>query len=63
MMQSFGSWRSSSVAVGARRLQPLLGEGSPIIGGFSHVLLRGVGVEPNADYGATIPQQTSWSTS
>jgi Amt family ammonium transporter len=33
-------------------------EGTPIIGGFGHVLLRGVGVDPNADYAATIPQLT-----
>src|SRR5262249_9854846 len=34
------------------------GEGTPVVGGFSHVLLRGVGVGPNADYAGTIPQLT-----
>jgi len=29
-----------------------------VIGGFSHVLLRGVGADPNADYAGTIPHQT-----
>lgn len=32
--------------------------GKSFIGGFDYVLLRGVGPEPNADYAATIPQQT-----
>src|SRR6266852_9641123 len=30
-------------------------EGTPIIGGFGYVLLRGVGVDPNPDYAGTIP--------
>src|SRR5438309_9692008 len=33
-------------------------EGNPIIGGFSYLFLNGVGAAPNADYAATIPQQT-----
>ena len=33
-------------------------EGDAVIGGFGHVLLRGVGIAPNADYAATIPHQT-----
>jgi Amt family ammonium transporter len=33
-------------------------EGNSVIGGFRHTLLRGVGLEPNPDYAATIPQQT-----
>src|SRR6202048_4367526 len=30
----------------------------PVIGGFEHAFLRGVGAEPNADYAGTIPQMT-----
>ena len=33
-------------------------EGTPLIGGFGYVLLRGVGVDPNADYAGTIPHLT-----
>jgi Amt family ammonium transporter len=33
-------------------------EGNAFIGGFKYLLLRGVGTTPNADYAATIPQQT-----
>src|SRR5258707_12518745 len=33
-------------------------EGTPFLGGFKYLLLRGVGGEPNADYAATIPHQT-----
>src|SRR5262249_44156140 len=34
------------------------GEGNMIVGGMKYALLRGVGLEPNPDYAATIPQQT-----
>jgi Amt family ammonium transporter len=34
------------------------GSGDAVVGGFSHVFLRGVGLEPNADYAPTIPHQT-----
>jgi Amt family ammonium transporter len=33
-------------------------EGTPFFGSFSYALLRGVGLQPNADYAGTIPQQT-----
>jgi len=33
-------------------------EGSPVVGGLRYLLLHGVGADPNADYAATIPQQT-----
>ncbi|MFL6464580.1 MAG: ammonium transporter [Bryobacteraceae bacterium] len=33
-------------------------EGNPFVGGLSYFLLNGVGSAPNADYAATIPQQT-----
>jgi len=34
------------------------GQGDAVIGGLGHVLLRGVGIAPNADYAPTIPHQT-----
>jgi Amt family ammonium transporter len=33
-------------------------EGTPFFGNFTYALLRGVGAQPNADYAATIPQQS-----
>ncbi len=33
-------------------------DGNPFIGGFDYLFLNGVGAAPNADYAATIPQQT-----
>ena len=33
-------------------------EGNSIIGGFDFAFLKGVGFEPNADYSATLPQET-----
>jgi len=33
-------------------------EGSPFMGGLRYLFLNGVGADPNADYAATIPQQT-----
>jgi Amt family ammonium transporter len=33
-------------------------EGTPFFGSLSYAFLNGVGAEPNADYAATIPQQT-----
>src|SRR6266446_1764710 len=34
------------------------GGNGPVIGGFEHAFLRGVGAEPNPDYAGTIPQMT-----
>jgi len=34
------------------------GEGTPFIGGLRYLFLNGVGGDPNADYGATVPHQT-----
>jgi Amt family ammonium transporter len=34
------------------------GEGNPVVGGLSYLMLNGVGGAPNADYAATIPHQT-----
>jgi len=33
-------------------------EGNPVVGDLRYAFLRGVGIAPNADYAATIPQQT-----
>src|SRR2546430_13819766 len=58
MMQSFSLMALVTVLWALIGYSLCFGEGTPIIGGFGHVLLRGVGVEPNADYAATIPHQT-----
>src|ERR1700720_3250653 len=34
------------------------GGNGPVIGGFEHAFLRGVGADPNPDYSGTIPQST-----
>src|SRR5712671_7847444 len=58
MMQSFTLMALITVLWALVGYSLCFGEGTPIIGGFGHVLLRGVGVDPNADYGGTIPHQT-----
>jgi ammonium transporter, Amt family len=58
MMQSFAMMALITVLWGIVGYSLCFGEGTPIIGGFSHMMLHGVGLDPNADYGATIPQQT-----
>jgi len=58
MMQSFTLMALITVLWAVVGYSLCFGEGTPIIGGFAHVLLRGVGVDPNADYGGTIPQLT-----
>jgi ammonium transporter, Amt family len=58
MMQSFALMALVTVLWALVGYSLCFGEGTPIIGGFSHVMLRGVGVDPNADYGGTIPQLT-----
>src|SRR5205814_945391 len=58
MMQSFTLMALITVLWALVGYSLCFAEGTPIIGGFGHALLRGVGVEPNADYSATIPQLT-----
>jgi Amt family ammonium transporter len=58
MMQSFALMALITVLWALVGYSLCFGEGTPIIGGFSHFMLKGVGVEPNADYGGTIPQLT-----
>jgi Amt family ammonium transporter len=58
MMQSFALMALITVLWAVVGYSLCFAEGTPIIGGFRYALLRGVGVEPNADYGGTIPQLT-----
>ena len=58
MMQSFALMAVVTVLWGLVGYSLCFSEGTPIIGGFGYALLRGVGVDPNADYGGTIPHLT-----
>ncbi len=58
MMQSFALMALITVLWALVGYSLCFAEGTPVIGGFGHVMLRGVGLEPNADYGGTIPHQT-----
>ena len=54
MMQSFVLMALVTVLWALVGYSLCFGEGTSMIGGFGYVLLRGVGVDPNADYGGTI---------
>jgi Amt family ammonium transporter len=58
MMQSFILMAVVSVLWFLWGYSFAFGEGNEVVGGFSHALLRGVGLAPNADYAPTIPHQT-----
>jgi Amt family ammonium transporter len=58
MMQSFVLMAVITVIWALYGYSIAFAEGTPFFGGFSHALLSGVGAAPNADYAATIPQQT-----
>ena len=58
MMQSFILMAVVSVLWVIYGYSLAFGSGKSFVGGFEYVFLRGVGAEPNADYAATIPQQT-----
>jgi ammonium transporter, Amt family len=58
MMQSFALMALISVLWALVGYSLCFGGSGPFIGGLEHAFLRGVGVEPNADYAATIPQLT-----
>ncbi|HKC66434.1 MAG TPA: ammonium transporter [Pyrinomonadaceae bacterium] len=58
MMQSFVLMAVVTVLWALYGYSLAFSEGTPFFGGFTHALLRGVSVEPNADYAGTIPQQT-----
>ena len=58
MMQSFVLMAVITVIWALYGYSIAFAEGTPFFGNFSYALMRGVGASPNADYAATIPQQT-----
>jgi ammonium transporter, Amt family len=58
MMQSFAMMAIITVLWALAGYSLCFGSGNSFIGGLHHLLLRGVGAQPDADYAATIPQQT-----
>ena len=58
MMQSFVLMALVTVLWAVVGYSMAFGEGNAIVGDFRYLFLNGVGAEPNADYAATIPQQT-----
>lgn len=58
MMQSFALMAIVTILWALVGYSLSFGDGGGLIGGLSHVFLRGVGSQPNAAYAATIPEQT-----
>ncbi len=58
MMQSFAMMCLVTVIWAVCGYSLAFGHGNWFIGGFEHLFLHGVGLAPNADYAATIPEQT-----
>ncbi|MGB7281103.1 MAG: ammonium transporter [Candidatus Acidiferrum sp.] len=58
MMQSFLLMALISVMWALVGYSLCFGGNGPVIGGFEHAFLRGVGAAPNPDYAGTIPQST-----
>jgi Amt family ammonium transporter len=58
MMQSFMLMAVISVLWALVGYSLCFGGSGPVIGGFQHAFLRGVGADPNPDYAATIPHAT-----
>src|SRR6202047_4390083 len=58
MMQSFMLMAVISVLWALVGYSLCFGGNGPVIGGFEHAFLRGVGADPNPDYAGTIPQST-----
>lgn len=58
MMQSFSMIGLVTVLWAVVGYSLAFGHGNLFIGGFEHLFLRGVTLTPNADYAATIPEQT-----
>jgi ammonium transporter, Amt family len=58
MMQSFALMAIITVVWALVGYSLCFAHGNSFIGGFGYAFLRGVGATPNADYAATIPQQT-----
>ncbi len=58
MMQSFAMMALVTILWAICGYSLAFGHGNFFIGGFEHLFLRGVGLTPNTDYAATIPEQT-----
>ena len=58
MMQSFAMMGLVTILWAICGYSLAFGHGNLFIGGFEHLFLRGVSLTPNADYAATIPEQT-----
>src|SRR6266704_31207 len=58
MMQSFALMALITVMLALVGYSLCFGGSGPVLGGFEHAFLRGVGAEPNPDYAGTIPQMT-----
>ncbi len=58
MMQSFAMMAIVTVLWAIVGYSLAFAPGNGFIGGLQHAFLRGVGAQPDADYAATIPQQT-----
>jgi ammonium transporter, Amt family len=58
MLQSFAMMAVISILWAVVGYSLSFGSGNSFIGGFHNLFLRGVGLQPEADYSATIPQQT-----
>jgi ammonium transporter, Amt family len=58
MMQSFAMMGLVTIIWAIVGYSLAFGHGNVFIGGFEHVFLRGVSLNPNPDYAATIPEQT-----
>src|ERR1700687_816234 len=58
MMQSFALMAIITVMWALVGYSLCFGGNGPVIGGFEHAFLRGVGAETTADYAGTIPQMT-----
>ena len=58
MMQSFAMMGLVTILWAICGYSFAFGHGNAFIGGFEHLCLRGVGLTPNTDYAATIPEQT-----
>ena len=58
MMQSFALMALITVMWALVGYSLCFGGNGPVIGGFEHAFLRGVGADPNPDYVGTIPQST-----
>jgi Amt family ammonium transporter len=58
MMQSFALMAVITLLWALIGYSLCFGGSGPVLGGFEHAFLRGVGADPNPDYSGTIPQST-----